>query len=292
MLPAADPDALDALAPDTVLDGAGYGSVTLRAVSQRGAAGREHGELRRDALLTARFGTGRDALLLVAVATGLPAAGRDAHHAARDACAWIGGAGGRNATRLAEDIRADRRDALTSGLQRLTGRTYGQLRGRAAELGVPPEEYTAALRCLLVPAAPGCRTRVFFGVGAGGIFRLRNGAWRDLEPPVADAGTGAAPGPPGAPGARRARHAPSGPGTAGRPDPFLFRATLARPGDTLLLCTPGLADPWHGAPGFAARLAGRWSDPRPPGLTDFLTDTQTPLAGHTEDRTAVGVWES
>ncbi|MGD3111581.1 protein phosphatase 2C domain-containing protein [Streptomyces sp. YGL11-2] len=282
--------------PDTVLDGAGYGSVTLRAVSQRGAAARERGEPRRDALLTARFGTGRDALLLVAVATGLPAAGQDAHRAARDACAWIVGAAGRNATRLAEDIRADRRDALTSGLQRLTDRTYGQLRGRAAERGVPPEEYTAALRCLLVPADPGCRTRVFFGVGAGGIFRLRNGAWRDLEPAAAEAGTRAAPatapGPSGVPDTGRASHPPYEPGTASRPEPFLFRATLARAGDTLLLCTSGLADPWRGAPGFAAQLAGRWSDPRPPGLTDFLTATQAPLAGHTKDRTAVGVWES
>ncbi|WP_229851788.1 protein phosphatase 2C domain-containing protein, partial [Streptomyces albospinus] len=303
--PAADPDALDALVPDTVLDGAQCGSAALRAVSQRGAAARERGEPRRDALLTARFGAGRDALLLVAVATGLPAGGEGAHRAARDACTWIGGAVGRNSTRLAEDIRIDRRDALKSGLQRLTDRAYGQLRGRAAELGVAPEEYTAALRCLLLPADLDSRTRVFFGIGAGGIFRLRNGAWRDLEPPVAEPGAHAAPAPaPGAPGAAPARHvphagdaryapyAPYEPGNAARPDPFLFRATLARSGDALLLCTPGLAEPWHGAPAFAARLAARWSDPRPPGLTDFLTATQTPLAGHTKDRTAVGVWES
>ncbi len=35
-LPAADPDDLDALVPDTVLDGARYGACTLRAVSVRG----------------------------------------------------------------------------------------------------------------------------------------------------------------------------------------------------------------------------------------------------------------
>lgn len=69
-LPAADADALDDLVPDSVLDGARYGSSTLRAVSVRGDSARYRGEPRRDALLTARFGTGEEALVLVAMATG------------------------------------------------------------------------------------------------------------------------------------------------------------------------------------------------------------------------------
>src|SRR3712207_7540312 len=52
--------------------------------------------------------------------------------------------------------------------------------------GVAPEEYAASLRCLLLPADPACRTRVFFGVGPGGLFRLREGEWQDIEPQVAD----------------------------------------------------------------------------------------------------------
>ncbi|MCZ1006656.1 hypothetical protein O1L68_07650 [Streptomyces lydicus] len=56
-LPAADPATLDDyLVPDTTLDGARYGALTLRAASQRGDAARRRGDLRRDALLTARFG--------------------------------------------------------------------------------------------------------------------------------------------------------------------------------------------------------------------------------------------
>ncbi|NEE40980.1 protein phosphatase 2C domain-containing protein, partial [Streptomyces sp. SID7982] len=74
--------------------------------------------------------------------------------------------------RLSEDIRAGRRGDLKSGLHRLTDRTYGKLRARAAELGVEPDAYTASLRCLLLSADPDCRTRVFFGVGSGGLFRL------------------------------------------------------------------------------------------------------------------------
>ncbi|REK91300.1 protein phosphatase 2C domain-containing protein [Streptomyces inhibens] len=297
-LPAADPGALDDLVPDTALDGARYGSLTLRAASQRGDSARYRGDVRRDALLTARFGAGRQALILVAVATPPPAA-EGAHRAARDACAWIGGAVGRSYTQLAEDIRTDHRDALKSGLQRLTDRSYGKLRGRARELGAAPERYTAALRCLLLPADPDCRTRVFFGVGAGGLFRLRDGAWQDLEPATADHATadhdtGDAPGSDGGP-PRSAPGLPHGPYTAGspaRPAPFLFRAAFARPGDTLLLCSAGLAEPLQEEPAFAARLAACWKAPEPPGLVDFLATAQLRVKGHTKDRTAVGVWEA
>ncbi|MFG2531044.1 protein phosphatase 2C domain-containing protein [Streptomyces sp. NPDC048516] len=289
-LPAADPATLDDLVPDTTLDGARYGSLTLRAASQRGDAARRRGDIRRDALLTARFGAGRHALILVAVATGRLSA-EGAHRAARDACTWIGGAVGRSYTRLAEDIRTDRRGALKSGLQRLTDRSYGKLRGRTAERGAPPERHPAALRCLLLPADPDCRTRVFFGVGPGGLFLLRDGAWQDLEPAGTDhltgkaAGTGQLLGPAPA-------HDPHPNGSPARPEPFLFRTAFARPGDTLLLCTAGLAEPLREEPAFAARLADRWSAHGPPGLVDFLTTAQLPAEDHPKDRTAVGVWES
>ncbi|CAM5613173.1 3D-(3,5/4)-trihydroxycyclohexane-1,2-dione hydrolase [Streptomyces tendae] len=61
-LPPADPDGLDGLVPDTVLEGARYGTCTLRAVSVRGDSARYRGEPRRDALLVARFGAGEQAL--------------------------------------------------------------------------------------------------------------------------------------------------------------------------------------------------------------------------------------
>ncbi len=94
---------------------------------------------------------------------------------------------GRSHARLSEDIRAARRGDLKSGLHRLTDRSLGKLRASAAEQGIDPEEYSAGLRCLLLPAHPECRTRVFFGVGPGGLFRLRDGEWQDIEPSVSDA---------------------------------------------------------------------------------------------------------
>ncbi|MFG3497125.1 protein phosphatase 2C domain-containing protein [Streptomyces sp. NPDC047928] len=342
-LPAAHPDDLGALVADTVLDGARYGTFTLRAASVRGDSARYRGEHRRDALLTARFGTGDTALLLVAVATGARAT-EGARLAAADACRWIGEAVGRSHARLSEDIRAGRRGDLKSGLHRLTDRSFGRLRARAAELGVGPEAYTASLRCLLLTADPGCRTRVFFGVGAGGLFRLRDGAWQDLEPPVPEpaavtgepvVGFGSPPHgatppvspvrPPDGPSATAGHLPGTADGPTGGPadgtpagdrltmrlgipahpsapyvedllpppaEPFRFRASVARPGDTLLLAGAGLAEPLRDEPALARELAGRWGPHEPPGLAAFLADTQLRVKGYADDRTAVAIWEA
>ncbi|MFD3871700.1 protein phosphatase 2C domain-containing protein [Streptomyces sp. NPDC058623] len=269
-LPAADPAALDDLTPDTVLEGARYGTYTLRAASLRGDSARYRGEARRDALLTARFGSGEDALVLVVLAGGDRAA-PGAREAAADLCHTVAAAVGRSRERLADDIRAGRREALRSGLQRLTDRGYGRLRARAAELGLPEDACTAGLRGLLLPLDPRCANRVCFGAGPGGVFRLRAGAWQDLEPD---------PAPPAEPG--------TGPGVGG----FRFRASVARPGDTLLLCSGGLAEPMREEAVLPAELAVRWSQGEPPGLAAFLADTQLRLKGYADDRTAAAVWEA
>ncbi|TQJ90796.1 protein phosphatase 2C domain-containing protein [Streptomyces sp. SLBN-31] len=302
-LPPADPDDLDDLVADTVLDGARYGSCTLRAASARGDSARYRGEPRRDSLLTARFGTAEHALVLVAMATGARAT-PGAHRAAAEACHWIGRAVGRSHARLAEDIRAGRRGDLKSGLHRLTDRSLGKLRASAAEQGVDPEEYAATLRCLLLPADPECRTRVFFGVGDGGLFRLRDGEWQDIEPRVTDVtgepvvGFGSLPaetpegdrltmdlGIPTPP-------SPYEPAPEPPREPFRFRASIAHPGDTLLMCTSGFAEPLRGEPDLCRHLKGRWSAPTPPGLAAFLADTQVRVKGYADDRTAAAVWEA
>ncbi|SES46776.1 Protein phosphatase 2C [Streptomyces sp. yr375] len=303
-LPLADPDDLDDLVADTVLDGARYGAFALRAVSVRGDSARYRGEPRRDSLLTARFGTGDDALILVAMATGARAT-PGAHRAAAEVCRWIGRAVGRSHVRLAQDMRAARRGDLKSGLHRLTDRSLGRLRAGAAEQGLAPEEYAATLRCLLLPADPACRTRVFFGVGPGGLFRLRGGVWRDIEPRVGEVagepvvGFGSLPAetpegdrltmdlgitpPPNPYGLDPDPEPPR--------EPFRFRASVARPGDALLMCTGGLAEPLRGEPDLSAHLTARWSGPTPPGLTAFLADTQVRVKGYADDRTAAAVWE-
>ncbi|MGY5044345.1 protein phosphatase 2C domain-containing protein [Streptomyces sp. 900105755] len=303
-LPAADPDELDDLVSDTVLDGARYGACTLRAVSQRGDSARYRGEPRRDALLTARFGTGEQALVLVAMATGARAT-PGAHRAAAELCEWIARAVGRSHQRLTDDIQAARRGDLKSGLHRLTDRSLGKLRASAAEQGIAPEEYAASLRCLLLPAHPQCRTRVFFGVGEGGLFRLRGGEWQDIEPRVdTDAagepvlGFGSLPSETPA-GDRLTMDlgiptppSPYEPAPEPPRAPFLFRASVARPGDALVMCTGGLAEPLRGEPALCAYLARRWSGRTPPGLAAFLADAQVRVKGYADDRTAAAVWEA
>ncbi len=300
-LPSATSENLEGLVPDTVLDGARYGTYTLRTASVRGDSARFRGEPRRDGLLTARFGAAESALVLVAVAGGRRD-GEAAHLAAADACRWIGGAVARSHLRLSEDIRAGRRGDLKSGLHRLTDRTYGKLRARAAELGVEPDAYTASLRCLLLSADPDCRTRVFFGVGSGGLFRLRDGLWQDLEPSIPE-GRAARPGdePEAGPDGDRltmdlqitgsaSPNADGPPQPPGRP--FRFRASVARPGDTLMLCSNGLAEPMRGEPALPGELAERWGSAEPPGLPAFLADTQLRIKGYADDRTCAAVWEA
>ncbi|MFD5693296.1 protein phosphatase 2C domain-containing protein [Streptomyces rubiginosohelvolus] len=300
-LPSATSENLDGLVPDTVSDGARYGTYTLRTASVRGDSARFRGEPRRDGLLTARFGAAESALVLVAVAGGRRD-GEAAHLAAADACRWIGGAVARSHLRLSEDIRAGRRGDLKSGLHRLTDRTYGKLRARAAELGVEPDAYTASLRCLLLSADPDCRTRVFFGVGSGGLFRLRDGLWQDLEPFIPEGGPAARPGdePEAGPDGDRLTMdlqitGPASPNVEGSPQPpgrpFRFRASVARPGDTLMLCSNGLAEPMRGEPALPGELAERWSA-GPPGLPAFLADTQLRIKGYADDRTCAAVWEA
>jgi hypothetical protein len=227
-----------------------------------------------------------------------------------------------------EDIRTARRGELKSGLHRLTDRSLGKLRAGAVEQDLDPEEFTVSLRCLLLPADPDCRTRVFFGAGDGGLFRLRNGAWQDIDPEVSAAHTAGEPvvgfgGLPtgarsGSPAAAAAAplfaeddpltmdlgiptppspyetFAGAGQGRAAEPprDPFLFRASVARPGDVLVMCSGGLADPLRGEPALCAYLARRWSRPAPPGLAAFLADAQVRVKGYADDRTAAAVWEA
>ncbi|WP_436739543.1 protein phosphatase 2C domain-containing protein [Streptomyces sp. BBFR102] len=298
MLPAADPDHLDHLVPDTVLDGGRHGSLTLRAVSLRGETARLRGEPRRDALLTARFGTGPDAVALVAVATGART-GTGTHRAAAEVCGWIARAVGRSHPRLAGDLRDGRRAELSSGLHRLTDHALGRLRARAAELGAEPEAYTASLRCLLLPADPARTTRVFFGVGDGGLHRLRDGAWQDLEPHPREEEHGDARRPGAAGGERITRElgievppGPWEPAVEPAREPFRFRASVARPGDVLLLSTTGLAAPLRAEPAFAARLRARWGAGAPPGLDGFLADARLRVEGYAGDRTAAAVWEA
>ncbi|MFE4974437.1 protein phosphatase 2C domain-containing protein [Kitasatospora sp. NPDC056651] len=283
-VPEADPGALRALVPDTVLEGAQYGASVLRAASVRGDSARYRGEPRRDALLVTRFGEGADGLLL-AVLGGLDRTG-DAEDgtaspeavaaATGEACHQLAAAIGRSRAGLAADLRDGARDRLRYGLQRLATGAVAPLRAllpREEGDGTPSP---ASLHCLLVSLDPEAGYRAAFGVGPGGLYLLRSGHWIDAY-------------------AARLLHHPDGqppvPDTpAPGPRPFRFRLVPATPGDILLLCTPGLARPVADEPAVAHFLSTHWTHPHPPGTVDFLRQVQVRAKGYADDRTAAAIW--
>ncbi|MEV7186309.1 hypothetical protein [Kitasatospora sp. NPDC093102] len=283
-VPEADPGALRALVPDTVLDGAQYGPSVLRAASVRGDSARYRGEPRRDALLVTRFGEGPDGLLL-AVLGGFDRAGGAEDEAVAPeavaaatgkACHQLAAAIGRSRAGLAADLRDGARDRLRYGLQRLATAAAAPLRALAPRAEGDDTPSPASLHCLLVSLDPEAGHRAAFGVGPGGLYLLRSGHWIDAY-------------------AARLLHHPDGqppvpeapvPG----PRPFRFRLVPATPGDILLLCTPGLARPVADEPAVAHFLSTHWAHPHPPGTVDFLRQVQVRAKGYADDRTAAAVW--
>ncbi len=160
--PAADPDGLADLVPDTVLESGRLGPLTVRAVAARGEEARAAGRPRREALLTARFGDDEDCVLLLAVA-----GAASGHTGGARVLAALGAAIGTHRAPLLADLRAGREQALRSGLRRMTDRV---LAGRG----------DAVLSAALLPGGAG-GPRVFFGTGPGVPVRLRGGTWRPVS---------------------------------------------------------------------------------------------------------------
>ncbi|WP_322973227.1 protein phosphatase 2C domain-containing protein, partial [Peterkaempfera griseoplana] len=286
-LPPADPDQLMELVPDTVVEGAQYGGLTVRAAGVRGDSARYRGEPRRDALLLARFGDGPDGLL-VAVVAGAARGSQTPPSAAAEACRQLAAAVGRSRAELLADLRGGDRDGLRFGLQRLAARAAQPLRrtSAAAQGGHVPQEpdpeaapgpagpsSAGSLHCVLAPLDPDGGDRACFGVGPGGLFLLRAEHWIDAY-------------------AARLLHHPSEPEAVEEPaDPgFRFRLVPATPADLLLMATAGFADPVREEPAVTRFLGTHWSQPHPPGTVDFLRQLQVRAKGYADDRTAVALW--
>lgn len=146
---------------------------------------------------------------------------------------------------------------------------------------------------------------MYFGVGAGGLLRLRDGTWQNMEPsggevtgePVVGFGSPPAETPEGDRltmdlGVTTPRGPYHDPPPEPPREPFRFRASVARPGDVLLMCTAGLAEPLLNEPELGELLARRWSGRPAPGLAEFLADSRVRVKGYADDRTAAAVWEA
>ncbi|MFJ8011234.1 PP2C family serine/threonine-protein phosphatase [Streptomyces sp. NPDC096339] len=274
---AAGPDTEAALVPDTVLDGATAGRLTVRAGSVRGDAHRYHAEPRQDSLAVARLGGPDHELLLLAVADGVGSA-RRSHAGSRIVCHEIVRQLEPLAGHLADFLRRGEDKELTGLVNSAVGSAAESLAQSAAGLGHRPDDYATTLRVLLVPVDPAVRTRAFFAVGDGGTLRLREGGWVPLFPEEEQSGSGA--------GIIDTR-------TAALPSTRYAQVRLihdALPGDVIVLCTDGVSNPLAGDGEMREFLRDSWAG-GPPGLADFLWQLQYRVKSYDDDRTAVCLWE-
>ncbi|KAB1986380.1 serine/threonine protein phosphatase [Streptomyces triticiradicis] len=277
-LPSVRQDPAAALTPDMVVDGAGYGALTVRAASVRGDSHRYQGEPRQDSLAVVRLGApGPDGLLLLAVADGVGSAARS-HVGSQEACRLAAMELEGVSAELAETVRAGDRPGFAALVDTAVGRIATLLAHRAREHGDDPAAYATTLRALLVPLDPRVRTRGFLAVGDGGTALLRAGEWNlSLTDPEHDGD-----------GMIETR-------TAALPHGHRARALLlgpALPGDVLVLCTDGLSTPLAGDAGMRDFLGAGWGRGTVPGPADFLWQLQYRVKSYDDDRTAVVLWEA
>ncbi|MFJ7969518.1 protein phosphatase 2C domain-containing protein [Streptomyces sp. NPDC096324] len=277
-LPSVREDPTAALTPDMVVDGAGYGALTVRAASVRGDSHRYQGEPRQDSLAVVRLGAdGPDGLLLLAVADGVGSAARS-HVGSQEACRLAAMELDAVSADLAETVRTGDRPGFAALVDTAVGRVATLLAHRARERGDDPAAYATTLRALLVPLDPRVRTRGFLAVGDGGTALLRGGEWNlTLTDPEHDGD-----------GMIDTR-------TAALPHGHRARALLlapALPGDVLVLCTDGLSTPLAGDAEMREFLGSGWGRGAAPSPADFLWQLQYRVKSYDDDRTAVVLWEA
>ncbi|WP_328669467.1 PP2C family serine/threonine-protein phosphatase [Streptomyces sp. NBC_00328] len=277
-LPSVREDPTAALTPDMVVDGAGYGPLTVRAASVRGDSHRYQGEPRQDSLAVVRLGApGPDGLLLLAVADGVGSAARS-HVGSQEACRLAAMELDAVSAELAETVRTGDQPGFAALVDTAVGRVATLLAHRAREHGDDPAAYATTLRALLVPLDPRVRARGFLAVGDGGTALLRAGEWDlSLTDPEHDGD-----------GMIDTR-------TAALPHAHRARALLlapALPGDVLVLCTDGLSTPLAGDAGMRDFLGSGWGQGAAPAPADFLWQLQYRVKSYDDDRTAVVLWEA
>ncbi|MEV0845533.1 protein phosphatase 2C domain-containing protein [Streptomyces sp. NPDC049954] len=253
-----------ALLPDTVLDAAESGALSVRAVSVRAERSRRRGLPRRDAVCVARYGPG----LLLAVARGQGTAAR-AHLGAEQACRLALAHVVREAATVSAALRAGDAHAFSAFADRAVTSVGALLEHTAHGAGHAPGAYATALRLLLVPLEPDGGGPGLIAVGEGGTARLREGIW--------DAGAGAGAG---------TGSLPYGRGGARPPVARLLEPL--RPGDVLALGTEAL----DGDRLTREYLATAWGEGPVPEPAELLRQVQhrVPATTADADRTAVVLW--
>ncbi|MFE6867795.1 protein phosphatase 2C domain-containing protein [Kitasatospora sp. NPDC057692] len=266
-------DLFGALLPDTVVDGGRFGPLTVRAASVRGDGHRYAAECRQDTALVVRTGE----LLLVAVADGVGSQSHS-HHGSHGIVRLLTRQVAQQAGTLLAFLRSGAEPDFADLMSRLVATAAGELAREAERAGLPPKSHATTLRALLVPADPAVPFRGFVAVGDGGLLRLREGGWQNLEASEADEG-----------GALISTRTDCLPEAYERTRARLITDT--RPGDLLVLCTDGLALPLLKEPELQRWLGERWGR-EVPGLAEFLWQTQVRVRSYDDDRSVVCLWEA
>ncbi|MFE7560330.1 protein phosphatase 2C domain-containing protein [Kitasatospora sp. NPDC057500] len=266
-------DLFGALLPDTVVDGGRFGPVTVRAASVRGDGHRYAAECRQDTALVVRTGE----LLLVAVADGVGSQSHS-HHGSHGIVRLLTRQVAQKAETLLAFLRSGAELDFASLMSRLVAVAAAELAQQAEGAGLSPKSYSTTLRALLVPADPAVPFRGFVSVGDGGLLRLRDGDWQNLE---ADGD--------GEEGALISTRTDCLPEAYEHARARLITDTL--PGDLLVLCTDGLALPLLKESELRTWLGERWGR-EVPGLAEFLWQAQVRVRSYDDDRSVVCLWEA
>ncbi|RCG27893.1 hypothetical protein DQ384_25565 [Sphaerisporangium album] len=275
--PEALPDVPDAV-PDSVVDGARFGRLTVRAASVRGEHARQNAQLRKQTVSLAVLELFDPPVLLSALAAGRPNSRRSQVGAAQ-VCRSVQ----HRLSEAAPDLDAAWRAAVTGApdasglLDRLLGdvalRLVDPLTEAARRRALGPEDIATDLTCLLTRLGDGQRREhLAFGIGAGSVTVLRT-----------DGTLAPAYGPEEGGPERTKELLPMHPGAL-RWDRFSTTA-----GEVAVACTASTARLLSG-PRFAERIAPEWLD-GPPALIRFLGGLAVPEPQSRGDRSMVGLWE-
>jgi serine/threonine protein phosphatase PrpC len=261
--------------PDTVLDGAKLGGVTVRGASLRGDDHRYLAETRQDSMGIWAF-RGSQAkttdAILVCVADGVGS----------EPYSQVGSA--RACELLREEMETCYQELLSPELDDrvprlchvLAGRLDRQLTNVALQTGREPKSLSTTLVGALIEADsgdPANRRCVVFAIGDSPAFVLRNGVF---QPCFQDSHEGVI----------------SSTGTAALPSGFRTVETSVfciGMDDVLLICSDGLSNPMRNAP-VEQTLATYWGCGEIPSLLEFGWQLSFRARSYGDDRTAVCVW--
>jgi uncharacterized protein YegL len=299
-----DPPSLNGLpghwhkAADTELDGADLAGLSVRAASLRGAAHRESGVSRTDAMDIYQVANGGiDAIVATVVGR---AADDDADEPDGDEPSESpSGLAAREAARLIrEEVRvrlphlfaAQPGPALDTVCADLLATVAERLTRRAGFLGIDTESMSVVLATVVVQTAAEGTSRPFvsFTLGDCAIFMLHGG---DFLPAAAFCFAL----PEGTPLSDDQPFAGQGPDAADRIDTIDGLDTVVSEldlGHMLIACTGSLAESLSILPPTeaSAQLAAAWGTGQPPDLLDFAAQLSHDWSGATDDRTAVCLW--